>query len=102
MMALGTALFESCDFENGALMNGSLIDYRSAHGARRAVRLTQRPLRERQGPGPFGSKGLGEASIITVAPAIANAVFWATGRRVRDLPLSPAGSGGRCDQSGPE
>jgi len=38
---------------------------------------------------PVGSKGLGEIAIIGVAPAIANAVFNATGRRVRTLPITP-------------
>jgi len=38
---------------------------------------------------PVGSKGLGEIAIIGVAPAIANAVFNATGKRVRDLLITP-------------
>ncbi|MCF0059152.1 xanthine dehydrogenase family protein molybdopterin-binding subunit [Dyadobacter sp. CY356] len=38
---------------------------------------------------PVGSKGLGEIAIIGVAPAIANAVFNATGKRVRTLPITP-------------
>ena len=37
---------------------------------------------------PNGAKGLGEPPIIPTAPAIANAVFDATGLRLRDLPLS--------------
>lgn len=37
---------------------------------------------------PIGTKGLGEIAIIGVAPAIANAVFNATGKRVRDLPIT--------------
>lgn len=37
--------------------------------------------------GPFGAKGVGEAGIIAVAPAIANAVSDAVGVRIRDLPL---------------
>jgi xanthine dehydrogenase YagR molybdenum-binding subunit len=36
---------------------------------------------------PLGAKGLGELSAVSVAPAIANAVFHATGKRVRDLPI---------------
>ncbi len=37
---------------------------------------------------PLGAKGLGEIGIVGVAAAIANAVFHATGRRVRDLPIT--------------
>jgi xanthine dehydrogenase YagR molybdenum-binding subunit len=36
---------------------------------------------------PLGVKGLGEIAIVGTAPAIANAVFHATGRRVRELPI---------------
>jgi xanthine dehydrogenase YagR molybdenum-binding subunit len=37
---------------------------------------------------PIGVKGIGEVSIVGVAPAIANAVFHATGKRVRELPIT--------------
>lgn len=38
---------------------------------------------------PLGSKGLGEITIVGMASAIANAVYHATGKRVRELPISP-------------
>jgi xanthine dehydrogenase YagR molybdenum-binding subunit len=37
---------------------------------------------------PLGTKGLGELTAVPVAPAIANAVYHATGKRVRDLPIT--------------
>jgi xanthine dehydrogenase YagR molybdenum-binding subunit len=37
---------------------------------------------------PLGAKGLGELAAVSVAPAISNAVFHATGKRVRDLPIT--------------
>ncbi len=39
---------------------------------------------------PLGAKGLGEIGIVGVAAAIANAIYHATGKRFRDLPLTPA------------
>jgi xanthine dehydrogenase YagR molybdenum-binding subunit len=36
----------------------------------------------------LGAKGLGELTAVSVAPAIANAVYHATGKRVRDLPIT--------------
>ena len=39
--------------------------------------------------GPLGAKGVGEIGQVGTAAAIANAVFHATGRRVRELPMAP-------------
>jgi xanthine dehydrogenase YagR molybdenum-binding subunit len=38
---------------------------------------------------PVGAKGMGEIALIGFAPAVANAVYHATGRRIRELPISP-------------
>ena len=37
------------------------------------------------GPGPFGSKGMSQTTIVTVAPAVGNAIYDAVGARVRSL-----------------
>jgi xanthine dehydrogenase YagR molybdenum-binding subunit len=39
--------------------------------------------------GPIGGKGIGELGATGVAAAVANAVFHATGKRIRDLPITP-------------
>ena len=44
---------------------------------------------------PMGSKGIGEIGIVGTAAAVANAVYNATGVRVRDLPITPAKLVGR-------
>ncbi len=38
---------------------------------------------------PMGSKGIGEIGIVGTAAAVANAVYDATGVRIRDLPITP-------------
>ena len=38
---------------------------------------------------PLGVKGVAELAIVGVAPAIANAIFHATGKRIRELPITP-------------
>ena len=39
--------------------------------------------------GPFGAKGFGELPLMGIAPAVANAVFNATGKRIRQIPIKP-------------
>jgi CO/xanthine dehydrogenase Mo-binding subunit len=88
VMAFGHALFEASLFEDGAFLNPTLVDYRVPRTSDVPADLVVRAIERGDGPGPFGSKGMGETSIITVAPAIANAVAAATGVRFRELPLN--------------
>ena len=39
--------------------------------------------------GPFGAKGMGEASLLPTSAAIANAIYDAVGVRIRELPITP-------------
>jgi isoquinoline 1-oxidoreductase len=82
IQALGPALFEAVEFENGRIINASLRDYRVPRMADVPpidVHLLNRP--------DLPSAGAGETPQIAAAPAIANAVFDATGKRLRRLPL---------------
>jgi len=50
---------------------------------------------------PMGAKGIGEIGIVGTAAAVANAVYHATGTRVRDLPIRPdklIGALARCNR----
>ena len=81
IMGLGAALREEIRFQDGQLLNGSFADYR-------VPRFRDMPrldviLLDRQDLEPAGA---GETPIIAIAPAVANAVFDATGKPVRALP----------------
>ena len=84
VMGLGGALFEAIHFDAGHILNPRLSTYRvprfSDLPAIEVILLDRKDL---------PSAGAGETPIIAVAPAIANAVFDATGRRLRSLPLLP-------------
>ena len=89
LMAFGHALFEESAFEDGAFQNPTLLDYRVPRVTDIAGEFVGRYLERGDGPGPYGAKGMGETSIITVAPAIANAIAAATGIQPRTLPIRP-------------
>jgi len=82
MMGLGPALREEIQFAGGRLTNGRFAAYRVPRF--RDVPRTEIILLNRKDLEPAGA---GETPIIAVAPAIANAVFDATGRRVRSMPI---------------
>jgi CO/xanthine dehydrogenase Mo-binding subunit len=88
-MHLGLTLFEEMVWNEGQLVNGSLLDYQVA--SIKDLPYSFRPLvvEVPHETGPFGAKGAGETGALTVAPAIANAIQDATGVRIRDLPITP-------------
>jgi isoquinoline 1-oxidoreductase subunit beta len=82
MMGLGPALREEISFKEGRLVNGTFAGYpvpRFRDVPKMEVLLLDRKDAE--------SAGAGETPIIVVAPAIANAIFDATGKRVRSMPM---------------
>jgi xanthine dehydrogenase YagR molybdenum-binding subunit len=91
-MGLGMALMEETvvDERFGDFLNHDLAQYHIAACADvqdiDAVWIEE----EDTHLNPMGSKGIGEIGIVGTAAAIANAVCHATGRRVRDLPITPA------------
>jgi isoquinoline 1-oxidoreductase len=86
IMGIGGALFEAIEFSNGRILNGRLSDYRVPRFS--DVPVLETVLLDRK---DIPSAGAGESSMIGVAPAIANAIFDATGVRLRSLPLVPNG-----------
>jgi CO/xanthine dehydrogenase Mo-binding subunit len=89
VFGIGQALFEDLAYQDGQLLNGSLIDYRLPTFNDLPPTFTTFIMEGAGGPGPYGAKGMGEGGILPVAPAVGNAVFAATGTRVHSVPLTP-------------
>jgi CO/xanthine dehydrogenase Mo-binding subunit len=89
MFGIGHTLMEEMVYEDGQLLNGNLVDYRVPSFLDLPDHLETILIENGNGPGPFGSKGIGEGGLLPVASAVANAVYRAVGVRIQDLPLSP-------------
>lgn len=86
---IGMALMEQTELDprDGRPVNAHMADYLVPVNL--DVEQVDAQLVEEEDPhvNPLGVKGLGEIAIIGMAPAIANAVFHATGKRIRHLPI---------------
>jgi len=89
VMGFGHALFEETIYQDGQFQNGDPFQYRLPVMQDIPEKFYTSMLEKGDGPGPFGSKGMAQTSIVTVGPAIGNAVFDALGVRVRSLPITP-------------
>ena len=86
VMAIGGAMFEAIDFEDGKILNGRFSRYRVPRFS--DVPAIEMVLVDRK---DLPSAGAGETPIVGLAPAIGNAIFAATGNRLRSLPMAPNG-----------
>jgi len=103
---LGYALMERVDYAEGYMQATNFDEYlipTALDVPEIVARFIEAPFK----PGPFGAKNIGEPGMVPTAPAILNAIFHATGRRINDLPaglervllghdLRPAGSTRAC------
>ncbi|MEQ4301986.1 xanthine dehydrogenase family protein molybdopterin-binding subunit [Plantactinospora sp. B6F1] len=90
-MGLSMALHERCvvDPRFGHVVNHDLAEYHIATNADVGCVEVHTLAEEDPYVNPMGSKGIGELGIVGTAAAVANAVYHATGVRVRDLPITP-------------
>jgi CO/xanthine dehydrogenase Mo-binding subunit len=89
MMGFGHTLYESVLYEGGQIVNDSMLEYQVPNFKDLPAHFEAILIEDGNGPGPYGAKGMGEGGIIPVAPAVANAVAWSTGARIKELPLTP-------------
>ncbi|MEW6524179.1 MAG: hypothetical protein AB1445_11550 [Bacillota bacterium] len=89
-IGLGQGLGERVIVEGstGLIVNPSFLKYGAA-GPLDMSAIETIIVESLEPDGPFGAKGVGEVGTVTVAGAIANAVYNATGIRIRDLPITP-------------
>lgn len=86
VQGLGGALFESIDFSEGKIINGSMANYRVPRF--KDVPTIEIVLLDRP---DISSTGAGEAPLVALAPAIRQAIFQATGKKLNQLPMLPNG-----------
>jgi len=88
VQGIGYTLMENMDFEKGKLINDGFLDYKIPRiGDVPPIRTIF--IETNDPDGPFGAKGIGEPAIVPTAAAIANAIYNATGIRIRKLPILP-------------
>ena len=83
VQAIGGALFESIQFANGQVTNAHFADYRLPRF--RDTPEVEVVLLDRK---DLPSAGAGETGIVALAPAVGNAIFAATGKRLRSMPMA--------------
>ena len=87
VQGIGGALFEQIQFANGRILNPHFAQYRVPR-FRDAPQIEVVLLDRKDLP----SAGAGESGIIGLAPAVGNAIFAATGTRLRNMPMAPSGA----------
>ena len=90
LAGMGSALFEEMVYDNGQPINSSFLEYMLPSTEDHPVEFQSILVETPHPDGPFGAKGIGEAALPPVGPAIGNAIANALGGiRIRDLPLKP-------------
>jgi CO/xanthine dehydrogenase Mo-binding subunit len=90
VQGIGWALNEEFMYNaDGSMVNASFLDYRMPTTL--DLPMIDTVLVEVPNPGhPYGVRGVGEVPIVPPPAAVANAIYRATGKRMTDLPMSPA------------
>ena len=90
VQGIGTALTEQYIYNGaGHLLNPSFTDYKIPTVRDIPREMVQIFIETPHDKGPFGARGVAEHPMISVPPAIANAIYEGTGVRITELPLSP-------------
>lgn len=88
IQGLGNALYEEMLFDNGQIINSTLLDYHVPTIDDLPDSFASSLVENGDGPGPYGAKGVGEGALAAVPAAIVNALA-DIGITVRELPVTP-------------
>ncbi len=88
---IGYALMEEIQFDpdSGTCLTGCFLDYKIPTAVEMPTKIESIFVESNEPTGPFGAKSMSEACVVVPAPAIANAIYNATGARLKDLPMTP-------------
>ena len=88
---MGFALTEEIlfDQDSGSCLTGDFLDYKMPTAVEMPREIQSIFVESEEPTGPFGAKSLSECCCVVPAPAIANAIYNATGARIKDLPITP-------------
>lgn len=89
MQALGTVLFEELKLKDGKVLNKSFVDYKIPTIDNAPGTFIAMGVEHPEETGPYGARGIGEPAMVPGAPAIANAIYNATGCRFTEMPITP-------------
>lgn len=89
MQALGTVLYEELLLKDGKVLNKSFVDYKIPTIDNTPETFVAMGVEHPEETGPYGARGIGEPAMVPGAPAIANAIFNATGCRFTEMPITP-------------
>lgn len=89
MQALGTVLYEELKLKDGKVLNKSFVDYKIPTIDNTPETFIAMGVEHPEETGPYGARGIGEPAMVPGAPAIANAIYNATGCRFTEMPITP-------------
>jgi CO/xanthine dehydrogenase Mo-binding subunit len=103
LQSLSIGLMEGYIYnKEGAMLNSNFTDYKIARASDMPDEHTVTIIENPQMDGPYGARGIGELTMLSIPGAIASAIFDATGVHMFNLPMTPESVWAAIKQQKPE
>ncbi|MCK5800127.1 MAG: molybdopterin-dependent oxidoreductase, partial [Deltaproteobacteria bacterium] len=89
IQGLGSAVSEKFIFDGGRMLNASFVDYKLPTSKDLPLKMKQFFVETPHPQGPYGARGVAEHPMLSVPSALGNALAYATGVELFELPLDP-------------